>query len=354
MSTNVQVSAGQRLASSSRPFQPTLLRAALAGTGRCLPSRVVRNQDFPASLETSDEWIRTRTGIRERRIAGPDENSFTLGLRASQAALEAAQLGPEEIDLIVCATITPHTMVPSNACRLQAALGCRYIPAFDVLGACTGFLHALSVGNQFIATGTYRNVLVVGTDVLSRTIDYSDRGSCILFGDGAGAAILSPTEDQERGVRWLQLYSDGTRGELIHMHSQVTHVPPPDLSGGPPAELVRDCVRLNGREVFRFAVRALISLVQDALAAVPLPSNQRLFLVPHQVNGRIIDAALQELPLDIDRVMLNLERYGNTSAASVPIALDEAIRDRVIRPGDHILLAAFGGGLTWGGALISL
>jgi 3-oxoacyl-[acyl-carrier-protein] synthase-3 len=330
-----------------------LLRAALAGTGRCLPSRVVRNQDFPPALETTDEWIRTRTGIRERRIAGADENSFTLGLRASQAALEAAQIDPEEVDLIICATVTPYTMVPSNACRVQAALGCRHIPAFDVLGACTGFLHALSVGNQFIASGTYRHILVVGTDVLSRTLDYTDRGTCILFGDGAGAAILSPTEDQERGVRWLQLYSDGSRADLIHMHSMVTHVPPP-LTGTSSDEVVRDHVRLNGREVFRFAVRALISLVHDALAAVPLPDNQRLFLVPHQVNGRIIDAALQELPLKPTQVMLNLERYGNTSAASVPIALDEAIRDTVIRPGDHILLAAFGGGLTWGGALISI
>jgi 3-oxoacyl-[acyl-carrier-protein] synthase-3 len=353
MKTNVRTPSGQRMVDPASASSRTLFRAALAGTGRCLPERIVRNEDFPPALETSDDWIRTRTGIRERRIAGPEENTFTLGLKASRAALDAAGLDPEELDLILCATVTPHTMVPSNACRLQAALGCRHIPAFDVLGACTGFLHALAVGNQFIATGSCRHVLIVGADVLSRTLDYSDRTSCILFGDGAGAAILSATEDQGRGVRWLRLYSDGSRGELIHMHSHVTHVPPP-LTGAPDEPPFRDFTRINGREVFKFAVRALVSLVQDALSECPLPADQRLFLVPHQVNGRIIDAALQELPLSSAQVMLNLERYGNTSAASVPVALDEAIRDGVIRPGDHILLAAFGGGLTWGGAMISV
>ncbi len=353
MSTNVQAPQARRLAYPASSFQPVLLRAALAGTGSCLPERVVRNTDFSATLDTNDEWIRSRTGISERRIAGPDDNSYTLGLQAARSALEAADLGPEDVDLIVCATVTPLTMVPSNACRVQAGLGCRPIPAFDLVGACTGFLHALSVANQFIATGTCRHVLVVGTDVLTRTLDYRDRATCILFGDGAGAAVLSASSDQDRGLRWLQLYSDGTRGELIHMPSQVTHVPPP-FCGANDDPLPRDYIRLNGREVFKFAVRALISLVQEAQAAVPLGPGQRLFLVPHQVNGRIIDAALQELPLKSAQVMLNLERYGNTSAASVPIALDEALRDGVIRPGDNILLAAFGGGLTWGGALISI
>jgi 3-oxoacyl-[acyl-carrier-protein] synthase III len=352
MSTNVRTQAAP-VAELARSSSSPLLRAMLAGTGRCLPDQVVRNEDFPPSLETSDEWIRTRTGIRERRIAGPEENTFTLGVKASRAALEAAALGPEDVDLIVCATVTPHTMVPSNACRIQAALGCRPIPAFDLSGACTGFLHALAVANQFLATGACRNVLIVGSDVLSRTLDFSDRATCILFGDGAGAAVLSGTENPERGVRWLQLYSDGARGELIHMHSHVTHVRPP-LSGASDEAPFRDFTRLNGREVYRFAVRTLVSLVQDALAACPLPDNERLFLVPHQVNGRIIDAALQELPLKPEQVMLNLDRYGNTSAASVPIALDESLRSSVIRRGDHVLLAAFGGGLTWGGALITV
>jgi 3-oxoacyl-[acyl-carrier-protein] synthase-3 len=353
MSSTERPLIGHQVVASQSVATPPSLRVALAGTGRCLPDRIIRNEDFPPALETSDEWIRTRTGIRERRIASAGENSFTLGLKASQAALAAARLDPEDLDLIVCATITPHTMVPANACRIQAGLGCRHIPAFDLLGACTGFLHALAVGHQFIATGACRHVLVVGTDVLSRTLDFTDRASCILFGDGAGAAVLSATEDQERGIRWMQLYSDGTRGELIHMHSHVTHVPPP-LTGASDDPLIRDFTRINGREVFKFAVRALIGLVQDALAACPLPDNERLFLVPHQVNGRIIDAALAELPLNPEQVMLNLDRYGNTSAASVPIALDEAIRDKVIRPGDHILLAAFGGGLTWGGVLVSV
>src|SRR5262245_43161638 len=227
MSSSKRASSGQAfvepVAAFVEPVAPhrPLLRAALAGTGRCLPELVVPNDDFPPSLGTSDEWIRTRTGIRERRIAGAEENTFTLGLKASRAALEAADIGPEDVDLIVCATVTPLTMVPSNSCRIQAALGCRHVPAFDVIGACTGFLHALAVGQQFIATGACRNVLVVGAELLSRTVDFTDRATCILFGDGAGAAVLSATEDQERGVRWLQLYSDGTRGELIHMHSHV-------------------------------------------------------------------------------------------------------------------------------------
>lgn len=342
-----------RLVEPSVRRHRSLMRAALAGTGRCLPEKVVRNGDFPPSLGTSDEWIRTRTGIRERRVAGPEENTFTLGLRASRAALDAAGLGPEDLDLIVCATVTPHTMVPSNACRIQGALGCRPVAAFDVSGACTGFLHALSIGHQFISTGTSRNVLVVGSEVLSRTLDYTDRASCILFGDGAGAAVLSATDDEDKGVRWLRLYSDGARGELIHMASHVTHAPPP-LTGSAYEPGFRDFTRLNGREVFKFAVRALVGLVQDALAACPPSDHDRLFLVPHQVNGRIIEAALQELPLRPDQVVLNLERYGNTSSASVPIALDEALRSGDVGPGDHVLLAAFGGGLTWGGALLSL
>src|SRR4051812_26072096 len=180
MSPKVRTLVSQAAVAPMKAPHRHLLRAALAGTGRCLPERVVRNEDFPPSLATSDEWIRTRTGIRERRIAGPEENSFTLGLKAARSALEASGLDPEDLDLIVCATVTPHTMVPSNACRLQAALGCRPIPAFDLLAACTGFLHALAVAQQFIAAGTCRHVLIVGTDVLSRTLDYSDRNSCIL------------------------------------------------------------------------------------------------------------------------------------------------------------------------------
>ncbi len=334
-----------------------LPRALLNGTGSCLPAQILANQDFHSSLETNDEWIRTRTGIRERHIAGPDENSFTLGLEASREALRRSGLSPRDLDLIICATVTPVTMVPSNACRLQGGLGCRQIGAFDINGACTGFVQALAVANQFIATGSCRHVLVVGAEVLSRTTDYSDRNTCILFGDGAGAAILSASSQLASspgaGVRWVRLFSDGVRGELIHMASQVTYRGSP-LEREPAESYKPPYLRLNGREVFKFAVRALIDLVQEALVAASLTTSDRLFLVPHQVNQRIIDAAMPHLGIPSEHVILNLDRYGNTSAASIPIALDEAMRSGTLGPGDHVVMAAFGGGLTWGGALLSL
>lgn len=327
-------------------------RSAVSGTGHSLPARALHNNDFPASLDTNDEWISTRTGIRERRLAGPGETSFTLGLEASRQAIAAAKLRPEDIDLVICATITPDTMVPCNASRLQGALGCRPIGAFDVSGACTGFIHTLMIADQFIAGGTCQNVLVVGADVLSRTLDFTDRTTCILFGDGAGAAVLSASQSPQRGLRWARIFSDGARGELIRMPSTVTNSPPVLSAHGPPGDPLLH-LTLNGREVFRFAVRALIGLVQEAMEAAPPPPGSRMFLVPHQVNQRIIDAALSELTLDPSQVVLNLNRYGNTSAASIPIALDEAVRGGIIRPGDHLLFAAFGGGLSWGGAMLT-
>jgi 3-oxoacyl-[acyl-carrier-protein] synthase-3 len=332
--------------------RPGLRCSVVAGTGSALPARALHNDHFPPELDTSDEWIRTRTGIRERRVAGAGESSFTLAVKAGRQALAASGLMPEEIDLIICATVTPETMVPSNACRLQAALGCRHIGAFDLSGACTGFVQALSVASQFLATGACQNVLVVGTEVLTRTLDYTDRTSCILFGDGAGAMILSGSAEAERGLLWVQLYSDGEKGELIYMPSQVTHVAPP-LTGGAEEVAGPRFTRLNGREVFKFAVRAMVSLIQEALE-VTKAAPERLLLVPHQVNGRIIDAALEGLPIRRERVVVNLERYGNTSAASIPIALDEAIRSGVAKPGDDVLLVAFGGGMTSGGALLRL
>jgi 3-oxoacyl-[acyl-carrier-protein] synthase-3 len=330
-----------------------LLRALLNGTGSSIPTRVLRNSDFHPSLETNDEWIRTRTGIRERHIAGPQENTFTLGLEASREALRRSGLSARDIDLIVFATVTPLTVVPSNACRVQGALGCRPIGAFDVNGACTGFVQALAIAQQFIATGACRHVLVVGADVLSRTTDYTDRNTCILFGDGAGAAILSAAGPAgSTGLRWVRLFSDGQRGELIQMASHVTYRDSP--FDGEPEPGKPPFLRLNGREVFKFAVRALIDLVQEAVASAGLSTSDRLFLVPHQVNQRIIDAAMPHLSIPSDRVILNLDHYGNTSAASIPIALDEAMRNGTLMSGDHIVLAAFGGGLTWGGALLSL
>jgi 3-oxoacyl-[acyl-carrier-protein] synthase-3 len=330
-----------------------LLGVALRGTGSFLPARVVTNDEFTEvlNLDTSDEWIRTRTGIRERRYAGQGETSATLGAAAGRIAIETAGLTPADIDLIVCATVTPDLMCPSTANLIQAELGCRHIPAFDITAACSGFLYALSVGTQFVRTGAATHALIVGAEVLTRILDFTDRNSCILFGDGAGAVVLSATPVVNTGVRMIRLYSDGSRQELIQVPSRVTPNPPP----GPPQLQRLDYMRLSGREVFRFAVTRMVELIEQAeidVRELGLPGIDAL--IPHQVNQRIIDAALESSGFPAHKVMVNLSKYGNTSAASVPIALDEALRTGRCKPGDTVLLVAFGGGLTWSSALLTL
>jgi len=330
-----------------------LLGVALTGTGSCLPSRVVPNEEFAESLnlDTSDEWIRTRTGIRTRRFAGVGESSATLGTAAAVNALASARLAPEDIDLIICATVTPDLMCPATGNLIQAALGCRHIPAFDVAAACSGFLYALSVGSQFVRTGAAKHALVVGAEVLTRAMDLTDRNSCVLFGDGAGAVVLSATPILNTGIRSIRLYSDGSRQELIQVPSRVTPNPPP----GPPQLQRLDYMRISGREVFRFAVTRMIELIQQAeIDCREMGLNGPDVLIPHQVNQRIIDAALETAKFPSDKVMVNLDKYGNTSSASVPIALDEALKTGRCKPGDTVLLVAFGGGLTWSSAIITL
>lgn len=323
------------------------IAAAIIGTGCSVPDRVVPNEWFTKFVDTSDEWIRTRTGIRERRFVAPTETSGTLAVTAAQRALAVARLEPSDLDLILCATVTPDHMCPSTACVIHAALGCPPIPAMDISAACTGFLYAMSTGEQFIRTGSARNVLVVGADILSRTIDITDRNTCILFGDGAGAVILSATDTADHGIRSIRLYADGAPARLIHL--------PAMYAGQPPAgEKKREHIWMNGREVFKFAVRRMIELTQDAILYCRNLGIEISLIIPHQVNQRIIDAALETTGFPRDKVMVNLAKYGNTSAASVPIALDEAIREKRAKPGDTILLVAFGGGLTWGSAIITL
>lgn len=321
-------------------------KAALRGTGSSLPDRIVTNDEFVATIDTSDEWIRTRTGIRERRFAGPGDTSASLGLSAAQKALAKAKITPSQIDLIVCATVTPDTMTPANACTIQAALGCRSIPAFDISAACTGFLYAMSVGDVYIRSGAAQNVLIVGAEVLSRAMDFSDRNTCILFGDGAGAAVLSASEYEEEGIHLIQLYSDGTNQHLIQVPGMVTAPP----TGDKP----HNFLRMNGREVFRFAVCRMIELIESAQLECQRNNRKIDLLIPHQVNQRIIDSALESTDFPAEKVMVNLDRYGNTSAASVPIALDEALETGRAKPGDTVLLVAFGGGLTWGSAIVTL
>jgi len=330
-----------------------LLGVALRGTGSCLPARVVPNDEFTdtLNLDTTDEWIRTRTGIRERRFASLGETSASLGAIAARRALESGGFDAADIDLIVCATATPDLMSPATACLIQAALGCRHIPAFDISAACSGFLYGLSAATQFVRTGAAKNALIVGTEVLSRVLDFTDRNSCILFGDGAGAVVLSASPVPDVGIRNIRLYSDGTRQQLIQVPSMVTPNPAPGASLQPRLEYLR----IVGREVFRFAVTRMVELIEQAerdCRELNLPGID--FLIPHQVNGRIIDAALESTQFPREKVVVNLDKYGNTSAASVPIALDEAMRAGRCKPGDTLLLVAFGGGLTWSSAILTL
>jgi len=324
--------------------------ATILGTGSFVPTRVVPNHEFAETLDTSDEWIRTRTGIRERRYAGPGDTAATMGTLAAREALVAAALKPSEIDLIVCGTVTPDMMCPSTACLIQSYLECGTIPAFDVSAACSGFVFALSIAEQYIRAGSARHILVVGSEVLSRVSDFNDRNTCILFGDGAGAVVLGPSRDPSRGLHTIRLYSDGSRQELIQVPSMVTPNPPPGAGVLPNLRYLR----MNGREVFKFAVTKLKELVVHAREDCAAAGKELKLIVPHQVNVRVIDAALEGMDFPPERVMVNLDKYGNTSAASVPIALDEGVRSGRCQPGDTILLVAFGGGLTWSSALITL
>jgi 3-oxoacyl-[acyl-carrier-protein] synthase-3 len=322
----------------------------LLGTGSSLPARTLRNCDFPASLDTSDEWIRSRTGIVERRIGSVEETSCHLGLAAARGALEAAQLDSTDVDMIICATVTPDMLVPSNACLIQTSLGCRPIPAFDVNAACTGFLYGLAIASQFIRTGSCRHILIVGTETLSRVVDFSDRSTCVLFGDGAGAVVVGASDGRGRGEHWFRLYSDGRRGDYIRLNGARLRTPA-SSPAEPRGSDEFDYLRMNGREVFKFAVRTIIELVGESLAECNLSPADIDLVIPHQVNQRIIDAAFADLDFPDDKLMVNLDRYGNTSAASIPIALDEAMRTGRAAPGDRVLLIAFGGGLTWAGGI---
>jgi 3-oxoacyl-[acyl-carrier-protein] synthase-3 len=326
----------------------------LLGTGSSLPARVLRNADFPASLDTSDEWIRSRTGIQERRIAAPGETTVSLGLEASRRALDAAGLKPADLDMILCATVTPDMMVPSAACLIQAGLGGRPVPAFDINAACSGFVYSLAVAAQFIRSGACRHILVVGSETLSRVVDFSDRTTCVLFGDGAGAVVLAAGDGPRRGRLSFRLHADGGRGDLIRLNG-VGLRPPASSPSAPPLPPDHfDYLRMNGREVFKFAVRTICELIGAALAECDLTPADIDLVIPHQVNQRIIDAAFADLSFPADKLMVNLSRYGNTSAASIPIALDEAVRSGRIHAGDRVLLIAFGGGLTWAGGVWTL
>ncbi len=326
------------------------IQALIRGTGSHVPARVVPNEEFAVTLDTSDDWIRTRTGIRERRYASASDTSASMATLAARQALASAGITAAELDLIICATVTPDMMCPSTACLVQSYLECPGIPSFDIAAACSGFVYACSVAEQYIRSGSAKNVLVIGAEVLSRVSDFSDRNTCILFGDGAGAVVLSPSPDPSRGFHKIRLFADGSRQELIQVPSMVTPNPPPGVGVLPNLRYLR----MNGREVFRFAVSQFKSLLAEAQAECAAIGKEINMIVPHQVNVRIIDAAIAEANIPPEKVIVNLDKYGNTSAASVPIALDEAVRNGRCKEGDTLLLVAFGGGLTWSSAIVTL
>ncbi len=312
----------------------------IVGTGSYLPKKVLTNRDLELAVDTTDEWIYTRTGIRQRHIAADGEKTSDLALEASRSALRAAGIAAGDLDLIVMATTTPDMVFPSTACLLQAKLGVRNCPAFDVQAVCSGFVYGLSTADSFMRTGQYRNALVVGAETYSRILDWSDRSTCVLFGDGAGAVVLR--RDSTPGILSSHLHADGSYANLLTV--------PGTVAGGKVSG--RPLLQMDGGGVFKFAVKAMDDLVEEALAANGMQKSDIDWLVPHQANIRIIQASAKKLGLSMEKVVVTVDRHANTSAASIPLALDEAVRDGRIRTGQHVLLEAVGGGFTWGAALV--
>jgi 3-oxoacyl-[acyl-carrier-protein] synthase-3 len=319
-----------------------MIRSAITGTGSALPVRRVSNAELAETVDTSDEWIVERTGIRFRHIAGPDETTATLAADAAKAALAAAGRHAQDIDLIVLATATPDQTFPASATKVQAMLGINDCVAFDVAAVCSGFLYALQVADCMIRAGAHRRALVIGAETFSRILDWEDRGTCVLFGDGAGAVVLEGEEDGTRGVLATRLHADGRHNELLY------------VDGGPSTTGTVGKLRMKGREVFRHAVVNLAAVMTETLAVAGFTTSDVDWVVPHQANARILDATARKLGLDPAQVVVTVDQHANTSAASVPLALDAAVRDGRIKPGQLIVLEAMGGGFTWGAAVVRL
>jgi 3-oxoacyl-[acyl-carrier-protein] synthase-3 len=317
------------------------LRAILAGTGSALPRNRVSNAELSQRVDTSDEWIVERTGIRFRHIAEPDETTATLGAAAAREALAASGLDVSDIGLIIVATATPDNTFPASATKVQALLGAPDCIAFDVAAVCSGFLYAVSVADSMLRTGAARHALVIGSETFSRILDWEDRTTCVLFGDGAGAIVLSAEEvADDRGILATRLHADGRYGDMLY------------VDGGPSTTGTVGHVRMQGREVFRHAVTNLAAVLGEVMVDVGLSPSDIDWVVPHQANRRIIDATAKKLGLPSDRVVLTVDEHANTSAASVPLALDVAVRDGRIKRGDLVVLEAMGGGFTWGAAVL--
>jgi 3-oxoacyl-[acyl-carrier-protein] synthase-3 len=319
------------------------IRSVIIGTGSFLPERRVSNAELAERVDTTDEWIVERTGIRFRHIAGDDETTSTLATAAARAALESAGIAATGIDLIVLATATPDQTFPASATRVQTALGIDDCVAFDVAAVCSGFLYAVQVADSMIRAGVHRRALVIGAETFSRILDWEDRATCVLFGDGAGAIVLEAQESTEQGGRGIlatRLHADGRHNDLLY------------VDGGPSTTGTVGKLRMKGREVFRHAVVNLAAVMSESLDAAGLSSDQVDWVVPHQANARILDATARKLGLAPEKVIVTVDQHANTSAASVPLALDTAVRDGRIKQGDLIVLEAMGGGFTWGAAVV--
>lgn len=317
-----------------------LNRARLKGVGAYLPKKIVTNSDLSTYVETSDEWIQTRTGIKQRYLVSDEENALSMAVEAAKSALEHAHLKASDIDGIIVATSTPDEVFPSVAVRVQAALGIERGFGFDVSAACSGFIYALSTADAFIKSGQLKRVLVIGVEVFSRLIDWEDRTTCVLFGDGAGAVVLESGAQEGEGLLSTHLHSDGRYGDILY------------VDGALGCSTRSGTLKMQGREVFRHAVQHLSEAVDEALAAHNLSGSDIAWLVPHQANLRIIDGMAKRLALPAERVVVTVDRHANTSAASIPLALNEAVKDGRIQKGDLVLMEALGGGLTWGSALL--
>jgi 3-oxoacyl-[acyl-carrier-protein] synthase-3 len=326
------------------------LSISIRGTGRAVPEQVLSNADLEKRLDTTDEWIVTRTGIRERRIATNGQSTLSLAVEASQEALEDAGLTAADLDLILCATISPEYPFPATACFLQERLGAKNVPAFDISAACSGFVYGVITAAHFIHQGTYRNVLVVGAECMSRFTDYEDRGTCILFGDGAGAAIIGPAARDGQGIYHCHMGADGGGAETICCPGGGAKEPASRRT----VDERMHYLKMRGREVYKFAVTKMQEVIERAMASQNLTPDDVAMVVPHQSNLRIIESATQRLHFPPEKVYVNIDRYGNTSGASVPVAMDEVLKDGKVKPGQWLLLVAFGAGLTWASALIKL
>ncbi len=325
-------------------------RSRIAGTGAYVPARVLTNVELETLVDTSDEWITDRTGIKERRVAADGEAASDMAVAAARQALEAAGLTADDLDMIVVGTISADMPLPACAAFVQQKLGCRNIPSFDVAAACAGFVYAMSIGDQFIRSGNCKHVLVVGVELLSRVLNWKDRTTCVLFGDGAGAAVLSPTTEDGSGVLSTKLYTDATLAESLCIPGGGSKEP---LTAASIAE-ARDKVHMIGGDIFKVAVKNLSSASRSALAEAGLEAKDVDWVVPHQANLRIITQVAQRLEVPLTRFVLNIERYGNTSSASIPIALDEGVRDGRILPGQTVLMCALGAGISWASALVRM